>query len=220
MKKLIFATTFIIIFLVFVAPAMLALGIRLVPNDFQPPLKNPIELFGKFKISQDFVSTKENLSAMAMSIKNPNLKNKKDITLFLYDKEGELLRTSVLSGRNIGDGAFVKFMFETIADSKNKEYSFVLLAPSAKKEELLGVFYTDNKPLWIGDLRYNEEIVDEKGVAFVTFHKPVSRVGLIKTIYSDWINRLLGDTSFFVFYIITVGFLTVYLLSKSRPFRS
>ncbi len=217
MKKLIFATTFIIIFLVFVAPAMLALGIRFIPNDIQPPLEEARGLFWKFEISQDFVSTKENLNAIGMSIGNRNLKNKKDVTLFLYDKKGELLRTSVLNGMNIDDGAFIRFMFEIIPDSKDKEYTFVLSAPDARKEDLLEIFYVKDKPSWIGDLKFDEEVA-EGGISLVTFHKPISRVGLIKTIYSDWVNRFLEDTPFFVFYIITVGFLTVYLLSKSRPF--
>lgn len=216
MKKLIFITSFAIVFLVFIAPAMLTFGIRFIPNDIQPSLEKTRGLFWEFEISQDFISTKENLTAIGMSIRNPNLKNKKDINLFLYDKEGELLRTSVLSGKNIGDGSFVRFGLEVIPDSKDKQYKFVLSAPDARGEDRLEIFYTNDKPFWIGDSEFDKEVV-EGGVSFVTLHKPISRIGLIKEIYSGWLDRLLEDRAFSIVYILILTFLVGYLLhSQTR----
>lgn len=190
MKKLIWATTLIILFAVFVFPAVLALGIRYLPANIQPSLEGTKDVYRTFTVSQEFTSLESRLTGIGMSIKNPNLKNKKDITLNLYNTKGDLLRTAILNGSVIEDGSFVKFMFDPIQDSKNQIYTFVLSCPSAGPEEVLPIFYTVNKPSWMGKMMYTEtEVIG--GVSMVMFNKPESKLIVIKEIYTNWFSRLL-----------------------------
>jgi len=198
MKKLIFLTTLIVLFLVFIAPAVLALGIKYLPGDLQPPLEGTRGVYWIFEVSQEFFSPMDNLTALGMSIKNPNLKNKKDITLLLYDENGNLVRKSVLNGQNIEDGAFVRFLFDPVKDSKNRHFKFVLSAPDAGAEDLLEVFYTQKKPSWIGKMVAIEGVEESEidgGVSLVTLHKPESSLFVIKTIYRGWLAQI--STSLF-----------------------
>lgn len=194
MKKIIWLTSLFVLFMVFLLPGVLALGIKTLPSGVQPPLEKTKDIYGLFTVSQEFVSLRPNLTSIAMSIKNPNLKNKKAVTLSLYDEDKNLIRTATLNGLNIDDGAFVKFTFDTIPDSLNKKYTFSLIAPEAGPEDLLSVFYTDKKPAWIGQLKFGKEDV-AGGISLVTFHKPQSKMEVVKEIYSNLISRLLPHRS-------------------------
>lgn len=190
MKKMIWLTTIFVLLLVFVVPGVSALAINNIPSDVQPSLDKTKDVYGEFYAVQQFTSLKPNLNSVAMSIKNPNLKNKETIYFHLYDSEGQLTRTSTLNGLNVGDGAFVKFNFELIPDSLNQTYTFVITCPTAGSENLIALFYTDNKPDWIGQLAFEEEKVSG-GISMVTYHKPASQFEVVKEIYSNWISRFL-----------------------------
>ena len=199
MKKLLFFSSLMVLFLVFLVPAILVLGIRYIPNDSQPSLEATQGVFWKFDIRQSFVSEETNLTGVGLSIRNLNLKNDKDIVLELYDKDNSLLRTSTFTGKNIEDGGFVKFLFAEIADSQNKDFYFVLTAPDARAEFALQPFYTSEKPSWARELQFAGEKVDGS-LSFVTFHHPQSKLGLIKEIYRGWFERFYADKPFFFFY--------------------
>lgn len=211
MRILTLTTFFSVLFLVLLAPAFLTLGIRYIPNADQPPLEKTQAIYWTHSISQSFISQKPRLTGIAMSIKNPNLENDKDIQLELYEDD-ILVRSSVINGKNIGDGAFVKFLFDEISDSLNKEYVFILSAPTAREEFALEPFYTQEKPDWARELTFDEGEV-EASLSFVTFHRPESRVGLINEIYQDWFNRFYADKVFFFFYSgLLVILLVVFLI--------
>jgi hypothetical protein len=190
MKKLIWITSLIVLFVIFVLPAFLALGIKNLPANIQPPLDKSKDLYDVFDVSQEFVSQKPGLMGIGMSIKNPNLKNKQKVAFTLYDKDLKPVREVVLSGLNIEDGSFVKFMFDPIADSKNQKYTLIMSCPFAGPEEVLPIFYTENNPSWIGKMMYGKEDV-VGGISMVTFHKPESRLKVIEEIYSNLFSRLL-----------------------------
>ena len=190
MKKMIWFTVLAVLFSVFILPGILALGIRYIPYDIQPPLEGVKDIYGQFTISQEFISQEAQLAGIGMTIKNPNLKNKKEFFLNLYDDKGQMLREITYSGANVEDGSYLKFLFDPIADSKGKVYNITLSNPSADEEEVLGVFYTLNKPDWIGRMSFNSE-EQEGGISLVTFHKPLTKLGVIKTIYISWLYRLL-----------------------------
>ena len=191
MKKLIWITTLSVLFLVFILPGLLALTIKYTPANVQPPNDKTINIYWIYEASQEFVSQESNLMGIGMTIKNPNLKNKKDVTLSVYDGEGQQLRSSTLNGGSIQDGSYVKFLFEPIEDSQDKEYKFTIANPSAGAEEVLSLFYTKHLPDWIGEMVFDDEIV-EGGISFVTYHKPKSKWEVINGIYSNWLSRLLS----------------------------
>lgn len=191
MKKLIWFTTTSILLLLFVIPAFLAASINMTPANDQPGYDSNVRLsiYGERQITQTFISRQKNLMAIATSIKNPNLKNKKDITLNLYDESENLIRSSVLNGFNIGDGDFMKFIFGEIKDSKDVKYSFTLSSPASGPGEILEVFIIEpNEDI----LEYSYEDEDHfGGIPMVTFHKPESSLETVKLVYSNWISKLL-----------------------------
>ena len=191
MKKLIWFTTISILFLVFITPAILALGIKLIPEEDQPGYNSNqrLSIYGERTVSQKFISQDANLSAIGTSIRNPNLKNKKDIILTLTDVKMKVVRTSVINGQNVEDGNFIKFVFDPIPDSENTTYVFTLASPEAGPEETIEVFYTQSMPSWIVEYTYDRNLYPG-GLPAVLYFKPGSRLEVIKEIYSNWFSRL------------------------------
>lgn len=191
MNKSIWFTTVLILFLVFVVPGILVSVIDMIPADDQPGY-NPdqrLSIYGKRKVIQKFISRQEDLTAIGTSVRNPNLKNKKEVVLNLYDESDQLIRTSILDGQNIEDGNFIKFVFEPIAGSGDREYKLVLSSPEAGPEETVEVFYIKDSTNEILEYTYDEE-THPGGVPLVTFHKPESKWGVVKNVYSSWVQRL------------------------------
>jgi hypothetical protein len=192
MKKLIWFTTAVVLFLIFIVPAILALGLKLIPGSDQPSYNSDqrLSIYLTRGVTQKFVSQEANLSAIGTSIRNPNLKNKKDIILNLMDENMKVIRTSVINGQNVQDGDFVKFIFDPISDSANKTYFFTLASPEAGPEETIEVFYTQSPPSWIEDYIYDNTTYPG-GIPIVLYFKPTSKVTVIKEIYSNLFSRLL-----------------------------
>jgi len=196
MKKMIWLTTLFVLSLVLIIPTVFALMLDMVPAADQPGYNSDkrLALYGERDVSQKFVSQQENLLAIATSIRNPNLKNKKEITFNLYDKEKGLIRTAILNGQNIEDGDFVKFVFPVIPDSLGKEYSFTLSTSLAGPEETIEVFYIDIPTESVLEFIYDEKTYPG-GIPLVTFHKPNSRFEVVKEVYFSLFSRLLSPRS-------------------------
>jgi hypothetical protein len=189
MKKLVWLTSLLVVFALLVLPAGLSLGLKYLPANIQPSLDETRDIYSVRTVSQSFMSLKPRLTAIGMTIRNLNLKNKKDLIFSLYSTKGELLRRVIYNGANIEDGDFIKFVFDPIPDSQNQNYTFVLECPTAGAEEVLPVFITKTKPSWLGNLIYNNE-PDAGGVAIVAFYKPESKLKVIEEIYSNLFSRL------------------------------
>jgi hypothetical protein len=192
MKKMIWLTTFSVLFLLFIVPAVLAVTLKMTPAGDQPGYNSDqrLSIYGKRGVSQKFVSKEKNLTAIGTSIRNPNLKNKKEVILSLHDENNKLVRTSVLNGQNVQDGDFIKFVFEPIPDSLNKTYLFTIFSPEAGPEETIEVFYITSPTDSVLEYTYDEKTYPG-GIPIVTFHKPESKWETVKRIYSNWFSRLL-----------------------------
>ncbi len=190
MKKMIWLTTLFVIFLIFIVPGILALTLDVVSAGDQPGYNSDkrLAIYGERGVSQKFVSKEKNLTAVGTSIRNPNLKNKKEVIFNLYDEKGNLIRTSILNGQNFQDGDFVKFYFGPIPDSENKTYSFTLFSPGAGPEETIEVFYFNSSTQNIIEYTYDEKVYPG-GLPLVTFHKPGSKWEVVKSVYSGWLSR-------------------------------
>ncbi|MFZ3302001.1 MAG: hypothetical protein WA152_04785 [Microgenomates group bacterium] len=190
-KLIIKFTTFVILFVLFVFPAMLAMLIKMIPANDQPGYgqMGRVSVYGDRTFTQYFVSKMNNLTSVATTIKNPNLRNTREINFNLYDMDSKLIRSVLLNGFNIGDGDFVKIIFEPIPDSLQKKYYFNLSSPSAGEEEIIEIFLTEptNEIL---EYTYDGE-TKAGGAPIVTFHKPNSRLETVKSIYSNLISKLL-----------------------------
>jgi len=190
MKNMIWVTTISILFFVFVVPGIFAVLLKMIPDNIQPPLQKTADIYREFTVSQEFTSVSNNLTCLGMSIKNPNLANKKDVYFSLFDISGILVRQVKLSGMNIEDGGFIKFIFDPIKDSANKKYIFTLSSPGAGPGDLLAIYYSDQKLFWMGQMKTGK--FDSNGaISFVTFYKPTSRLDTLNKVYSNWLSRLL-----------------------------
>lgn len=191
MKKMIWLTTMSVLFLVFIVPGILASTLKMIPAGDQPGYNSDqrISIYGTRGLSQKFISKEKNLVAIGTSIRNPNLKNKKEILFNLYDDNGVLIRTSLLNGLNIQDGAFVKFVFEPVIDSLNKTYTFTIFSPEAGPEETIEAFYINKPTDSIIEFTYDKKI-HLGGIPLVTFHRPASKWEVIKKMYSSLFSRL------------------------------
>ncbi len=194
MKKMVWLTTVSVLLLVFVAPAVLASSLKMIPVNNQPGY-NPNLRLSIYKIrdfSQKIVAKEENLTAIGTSIRNPNLKNKTDVIFTLYDNSGSVIRTSVLNGQNLEDGSFVKFVFPVIPDSLGKEYLFTITSPGAGPEETIEVFIMNAPEASSGIIEYTYEgETHPGGIPLVAYSQPGSKLETIKNVYSNWLSRLL-----------------------------
>lgn len=179
----------------------MATTINMIPAGDQPGYgPRRLSIYGKEELSQKFISNNKNLTAIGTTIKNPNLKNKKEVILNLYDNNNNLIRRSILNGFNIGDGDFVKFVFDVIPDSVNKEYLFTLSSPTAGADEIIEVFLMenpvdmDNPASGIIEYTFAEETF-AGGIPLVTFHKPENKWEIIRGVYSNWLSKLLFPRS-------------------------
>jgi hypothetical protein len=138
------------------------------------------------------VAKTNNLTAIGLSIRNPNLKNRKDVIFSLYDSGGTLARTVTINGMNLEDGSFIKFVFPPIAESVGKEFSFTISSPGAGPEETIEVFIINSREALSGitEYVYLEETF-EGGTPIVTYSKPESKLSTVKEVYSNWLSRLL-----------------------------
>lgn len=192
MKKMIWFTTISILFVLFIVPGIMASAIKMIPAGDQPGYgPRRLSIYGIGELSQKFISKEKNLTAIGTTVKNPNLKNKKEVILNLYDANNNLIRKSILNGFNIGDGDFVKFVFEVVPDSLDKEYSFTLSSPTAAADEIIEVFLIDGPANGIIEYTFGEE-THEGGIPLVTFHKPDSQWEVIRGVYSNWLSKLLS----------------------------
>ncbi len=191
MQKFSIFTIAIILVLLFGTPAILASLIKMIPANEQPGYgqMGRVSVYGDRTFTQYFISKQKNLTSVATTIKNPNLHNKKDVFFKLYDMENKLVRSVTMNGFNIGDGDFVKIVFEPIVDSENRKYYFTLSSPSAGEEEIIEIFLTA-KTQEILEYIYDEE-TKEGGAPIVTFHTPDSRLETIKSVYSNLFSKLL-----------------------------
>lgn len=163
--------------------------VKMVPSGDQPGYGDMgrVSIYGLRDFKQVFLSKGNNLTAIGTTIKNPNLKNKKEIIFKLYEENNNLARTTILNGFNIGDGDFIKIVFDPIADSKNKKYYFTIASPTAGEEEIIELFLI--KPTnEVLEYTYDEE-TKFGGIPMVTFHKPEGLLKNIKTIYSNILSK-------------------------------
>lgn len=189
MKKLIILTTSFVFLLVFVLPFVAALFIKIIPGSDQPGYFERRAIYGPITVSQEFVSENENLTAIGTSLGNPNLKNKNSIILVLFDSSGREIRTSMLNGFNVGDGAFVKFTFEPIADSLGKRYTFTLSSHDAGAEQVINFFVSTTKSSSVGPAVYGKEVL-ANGLPIVTYFKPASHLAVVRQIFISWLSRI------------------------------
>lgn len=219
MNKLIIFTTIFVFILVIFLPLSLTFSIRYIPGDIQPSLTNTEKIYDQSILSQSFISPKDNLAGIGVSIKNPNFANKKDAKVNIYDENNNLIRTTILNGKNIADGKFVKIFFEPIKDSYNKKFTWSISSPDSQFEDALEIFLTDKRPLWSKQLKVGDKLTVDS-LSYITLHKPKTFTQVMNLVTSSWIDKFSSDRPFFIIYSLIILLflgLVVLISSKSLP---
>lgn len=179
--------------LVFVVPAVLSLALKMIPGNAQPGYDPDVRLsiYRARNFTQKFVAKSDHLTAIGLSIRNPNLKNKADIIFNLHDSSGALIRTVVISGQNVEDGSFTRFVFPPVDSSFGKEYLFTVSSPAAGPEETIEIFIIPpDEDSGILEYSYMGE-THLGGTPIVLYAKPESRWQGVVSVYSNWFSRLM-----------------------------
>jgi len=212
-SRTIVITTLFVFLMVFVVPLILLITMDSISYFDQPPLDLIYELYGDRVIKQEFTPSNDFLNGIGMSIKNPNLVNKKQIKMEIYQNDN-LVRTSALSGFNISDGAFVKFNFPAIENSANRKLEIILLSPKSSEKEPLGIFLTKGKNR-IGSLTFGKKVIDG-GIALVGYYQINSKLGLIRYVFGNFVLRFLSDSLFAISYLMMIlGSVCILINTKS-----
>ena len=216
MKIIIITLVFTLLLLVII-PLVLTLGIKYLPGGIQPSLGNTKRIYGDVRLSQSFISIKDNFAGIGTSIKNPNFANKEDLRIDIYDEKDQLIRTTSINGRNTADGNFMRITFPPIENSKGGKFTFSLSSTASTYENALEVFLTKDKTSWNMELKENGQKENES-ISFITLHKVASPFEVLGIIISGWITRLISDTFFFIFYttIIIVLLVSLFIPWKSK----
>lgn len=200
MSKLVILSLIFVFLMIVIIPLGLALLIKLIPGGVQPSLGNTEKIYGTVSLSQAFVSPKDNLTGIGVSIKNPNFANKKRATVNIYDNENKLIRTVVLNGSNIADGKFVKILFEPVVDSKDKKFIWSIISAESNFDDALQVFLTDKRPGWSLSLFVNNEL-SQQSLSYVTLHGRSYPAEVLVMVINEWVNKIKGDKIFSLTYI-------------------
>lgn len=198
--KYIYITTFFVIFLVLFLPATLSFGIRSIPINIQPDNQKVEKIFAANNIYQEVLVKENNFSGVGVSLKNPNLVNKKDLFLHIYDKNNNLTGQAIVNGSHIQDGRFLRLNFDPIPNSKGNLYKLAFSAPDAGKDDALEIFYSDQKLPESKKLLFNEKEQEGVNLAYVLLRKPISQTEVLSEIYKEWFNKLFQDKVFLTVY--------------------
>lgn len=211
-------TIIILIALLIAVPALLTFLITYIPSLPQPSLGATQKIDEWENLSQSFTEKNNNLAEVALTLKNPDFKNKQDIIFNLYDSTGHLLRTTTRNGSSIIDGDFVKFQFAPIADSANQSYTFTLSAPRVNINDALESYISpQNTPG--GVMKVNDKVATGSA-SFATFYRIPNRFFVLKSVLQGVVQKLLADSTFAIIYILLIlscaGYLLKDLLKNRR----
>lgn len=211
--KLIYFCVVSVFFIILVLPFILSLLLTDIPNNFQPALGETQLVYGELTLKQVFISQEDNLVGFGLSIKNPYLRNRKDLIVDVFSSNNVLLRTLKINGSSIPDGELIKLRFEPILGSKDQEFYLEISAPYATNEDSLEIFITRGLFDWGKGLYVNDDL-SEYNISFITLHRPPSSLINTFQIFSKWGSKLLADSIFAGFYLMSLIGVTVYLVSN------
>src|SRR3989344_4275127 len=140
--------------------------------------------YGENNYKSLFISPQENLNSIALKIKNPNLKNNLPARLSLSnDKINENIN---FSGKNVGDGDWIRFTFPEIPDSKDKKFFLELSSIESSRTDALGINIDK----------------ESSSPAITTYHRINSHKNLIFDIYKNFLIKVSQDKLFISFWIL------------------
>ncbi len=186
----------ILYLLLFLAsPAAVSLLLRKIPGVTQPSDSQTIYFHSEKDYQGSFTSPKDKLISVSIKMKNA-FRNSDPLIFSLYEGEIKIQELQV-SGSNINDGAWARFVFPEIVNSKDKTYNYTLKSKTTDIGHALGIYTTD------------------KGIpALITYHRVNSYPQTALQIYTNLGQHLLQDKPFLIFWGVIITF-CFYLLRKT-----
>lgn len=213
--KLVYSTKILILILVILIPGILGLGIRKIPSGFQTSLSDTENVYSGISVVQTFRADQNNLSAVALTIQNPFLRNKNDLILNVKTDNGQN-RSTTINGANIADGNYQYFSFEPIADSKGQNITLTFQSPQTNPQQSLGLYHTEDNSF--GSFSVNG-VTKSGRLAFVSYYSPKNIFETWGMLYGNWLDKLFLDLPFAIFYsfiiVLAVGFLGLTFYKKT-----
>lgn len=167
-------TIIFVLFLVFISPIILSLGIRFVPDRPMAETGGSIKVHAEKDLNFDLGPAKDNLVGVVVRVKN-GIRNDTFLKLQLFDEKNNLIAESLVNSLSILDGSEVRFSFSSL---------------TLQGATLQGVFTSDA-------IEQNAmEIYLKKGSenpAYVLLYRPVSHLDLVGNIYFGWLKHLFAD---------------------------
>lgn len=189
--------------LILTTPFIISLGIKYLPENPQPEIKSYAKIYGENKFSQIIKPENNNLSAVGITFKNPNLRNKNNLHLEIKNDSGLTLVNKIVNGQVIGDGNFLRIKFPPIIDSINKNLIVNFSSENSIDNDALEISLTNNhngmKPQ----------------LALATFYSPENPIFTGLDIYSDWFNKLFKDFNFMLTYFFLL-FIIIILINLEK----
>lgn len=213
--KAVIISILILVVLFVLIPFSLLLSVDSISFIDQPSFRGDYKVYGDTNLKQEVYTDHNKFHAIAMSVKNPNLLNKNDLIIDIFDKSNNKVRHVKKTGLNIHGGSLVKFNFDPIEDSKDKKYNLLVYSPESQDFESFSIFLTSDQVSWIGDLKINDNLTSEK-IALRVYYKPENRLLLIKNIYLSFFNNIFRDKTFMIFYFFIVLLLVSYIFIKNK----
>ncbi len=153
------------------------------------------DLYKDHDYTYNFKPDSDGLNLIYIQLKNPNFANIDPLFLSINDGNSVLTHVAI-SGRNLGDGDFVKFQISPLANIANKNLTIKLESPTADKTKFIQVV-TDNNGIM-------SHKIYRKGNVFAESLK----------LGTNFLNRFTFDKSFLVFYVIVLVLLISTLLTQ------
>lgn len=88
---------------------------------------------------QSFITDQDNLSSIALQLKNPEIKSTDTVYLQVANEKHETIRDLSVSGRNIADPSWINFDFIPIESTKGDLF-YLKINADAPKDNLLYIF--------------------------------------------------------------------------------
>ncbi len=174
MKKIII----IIIAIVLLSPALAGLTLRKVIGINNQNESRVDYIYQQHDYQRDFTSPKDRLISLSFKMKNSSNQNADPFSFILYQNGNEIRRLDI-SGGNIKDSEWTRFVFEEIPKSKDQSYTFVLRSTTQSKYDALAIYVTD-----------------QLDPTLITNHRVSSRLRVIEDIYLGLFQHLLLDLKF------------------------
>lgn len=174
--------------------------VRRQPDIGQPQENTQVWIYSGHPVTQGFTPRNNGVNVITIYLKNVSLRNRDPFIFQLSDTNG-VLRTIRINGYNIGDGDNVRFQFDPVADSGNKQFTLSLSSESPK-ELAVGVGFSE----------------EAQSIAFQTYYFPTSRLNSVITITMQFIRSLFQPMLiiFVVFSGLFAGLFANKLFSMSK----